>query len=96
MFKPGDQVTCIHPVESYDSNYGPNKGIIIEFKPGMIGTVSSIAPKVTKVPKLGDPRYDNKADFLVVDYLDENQQARRTALHFCNAQRAKPITKTPA
>jgi len=57
--KPGDVVTCLHAVEAYGSNYGPNKGNYMMFKPGMMGTVKSIAPKVTMSGN-DDPRYDMK------------------------------------
>ena len=85
--KPGDSVTCLHTEAAYYSDYGPNKGKIIQFKPGMLGTVASIAPKVT-MPAKGntDPRYDFKDDFLVVDYMDENNEKQRVGLNFCNAK----------
>ena len=88
-FKTGDLVTCLHPVEAYDSNYGPNKGRIIQFQPGMIGTVHRTTCKVTII-KSHDPRYDQKEEFVVVDYIDENNQKQRVGLNFCNV---KIITK---
>jgi len=82
----GRSVTCKHAVEAYYSNYGPDKGTVIEFKPGMVGIVSSVAPKVCLLKKgVVDPRYDRKADFLVVDYIDPTHGKRRVGLNYCNA-----------
>lgn len=83
--KPGDVVTCLHAVEAYGSNYGPNKGNYMMFKPGMMGTVKSIAPKVTMSGN-DDPRYDMKENFLVVDYFDEHNNKQRVGLHYCNTK----------
>lgn len=91
--KPGDVVTCRYPVEAYYSNYGPNKGNYIMFKPGMIGIVHSIAPKVT-ILGIDDPRYDTKKDFLVVDFVDEQNIKQRVGLNYCNADIIN--NKTPA
>lgn len=87
---PGNEVTCRYSVPAYYSNSGPNKGKIIEFKPGMIGTVVSIAPKVTIPKNPHDPRcFDKKPDFLVVDFFDEKNEKQRVALNFCNAKIVK-------
>lgn len=81
----GQQVTCRFPTAAYYSNYGLNKGTHIIFQPGMIGTIASIAPKVT-LPKQGKlpDGIDRKPDFAVVDYLDENGNKQRVGLNFCN------------
>ena len=83
--KIGDHVTCLYAQEAYYSDYGPNKGIKIEFAPGMTGVVKSIAPKVRYTKARTDPRIDNKDEFLVVDYVDENGNTQRVGLNFCNA-----------
>jgi len=80
--KPGDQVTCKHPVEAYYSDYGTNPKMV--FQPGMVGTVKSIAPKV-RIVRHG-PEHDGKDEFLVVDYhAPETDQTERVGLNFCNA-----------
>ena len=80
--KPGDKVTCLHPVEAYYSNYGGNP--VLNFTPGMVGVVASIAPKVC-IPNRGkDPRYDRRDEFVVVDYTDERNTTQRVGLNFCN------------
>jgi len=81
----GDKVTCKHELPAYYSNYGGNGHLI--FKPGMIGTVAAIAPKVCLVKKGNvNPRWDRVADFLVVDYQDEIGVTRRVGLDYCNAK----------
>ncbi len=85
--KVGDSITCLHAVEAYGSNYGPYKGTKIEFTPGMVGLVASIAPKVTMpIPGIDDPRYDRSPDFLVVDYVDAQGSQHRVGLDYCNAK----------
>lgn len=88
-FKPGDAVTCLHELEAYGSDYGPNKGTKIVFKPGDQGVVISIAPKVRIVKVPGDPRFDGKDEFLVVDYQDSQGKVQRVGLDFCNAKALK-------
>lgn len=93
-FKPGDRVTCKYQVEAYYSNYGGNP--YWWFKPGMVGVVKSIAPKVTRQLHLDprSPEYDCGDEFLVVDYEDpECGTIRRTGLHFCNAVHVKEPKK---
>ena len=88
MKKPiiGDSVTCKHEVPAYYSNYGGNGHLI--FKPGMIGIVASIAPKVHLVKKGNtDPRWDRVIDFLVVDYQDETGKIQRVGLNYCNTKK---------
>lgn len=81
--KPGDQVTCLHPVDAYYSDYGGNPKMV--FQPGMTGTVASIAPKVRIVR--GGPEHDGKDEFLVVDYqCPVTNQQQRVGLNFCNAK----------
>jgi hypothetical protein len=83
---PGQLVTCRFETAAYYSNYGLNKGQHIIFFPGMVGTVVSIAPKVT-MPKRGvklPPDVDWKNEFVVVDYQDENGKTQRVGLNFCN------------
>lgn len=83
--KIGDKVTCKHELPAYYSNYGGNGHLI--FKPGMVGTVKSIAPKVCLVKKGNtNPCWDRKDEFLVVDYQDETNVTRRVGLDFCNAK----------
>lgn len=77
--EPGDRVTCKYAVEAY---YGEGM-----FRPGMVGTVVMVTPKVRIVRPPGDPRYDGCQDFVVVDYVDDNGQLRRTGLNFCNVKR---------
>jgi hypothetical protein len=83
--KPGEKITCKYAVEAYYSDYGVNKGKKIEFKPGMIGIIAAIAPKVT-MPVSKDPRFDRKTTFLVVDYVDPEHGEQRVGLNFCNAE----------
>lgn len=94
-FKPGDRVTCKYQVEAYYSGYGGNP--YWWFKPGMVGVVKSIAPKVTRQLHLDpkSPEYDCGDEFLVVDYEDPEcgGTVRRTGLHFCNAVRVKEPKK---
>jgi hypothetical protein len=78
----GDKVTCKLAEPAYYSNYGGNPVMI--FKPGMVGTVATIAPKVRKVK---GPGCDGKDDFLVVDYhAPETNATQRVGLNFCNAE----------
>lgn len=82
----GQQITCRFPTPAYYSNYGLNKGKHIIFRPGMTGTVASIAPKVC-LPKKGielPDGIDRKPDFAVVDYIDEDGKQQRVGLNFCN------------
>jgi len=81
MIGVGDKVTCKLPVEGYYSGYGITPKIV--FQPGMVGKVTSIAPKVCKVK---GPEFDGKDEFLVVDYhAPETDTQQRVALNFCNA-----------
>lgn len=81
----GDQVTCRHAVEAYYSGYSGNPRWW--FRPGMIGVVAAVAPKVVRKHDYdNDPRYDQAEEFLVVDYQDGVVQ-RRVSLNFCNARR---------
>lgn len=76
----GDKVTCKLEQYAYYSNYGGNPVLI--FKPGMIGVVVSIAPKVSKIK---GSRFDNKDDFLVVDYIaPETNRIERVGLDYIN------------
>jgi len=87
---PGQTVTCLFETEAYYSNYGLNKGRHIIFRPGMVGIVASIAPKV-HLPKRGielPPGIDRKDEFAVVDYQDENGETQRVGLNFCNVVEA--------
>lgn len=86
--KVGDKVTCLHAVKAYYSDYGVNKGNVIWFKPGMVGTVSQIAPKTFALnPNNRDPRYDYCHDFVVVDFMDDQGNQQRVGLNFCNLKR---------
>jgi hypothetical protein len=79
---PGQRVTCIHPVEAYYSSYCGNPWMV--FKPGMIGRVVSIAPKVRIVCN-GGPEYDRRYTFVVVDYdCPITNKTQRVGLDFCN------------
>lgn len=84
----GQQVTCKHPVEAYYSNYGLNKGVVIEFKPGMSGIVKSVSPKVCLPAKGGKlpPGIDRKLDSVIIDFNDELGHPQRCSLNFCNIQ----------
>lgn len=78
--KIGDLVTCKIAVQAY---YTTN----VWFKPGMIGTVKAITPKVRIV--YGD-EYDRAADFAVVDFqCEETGKTERTSLNFCNVVKIK-------
>lgn len=79
LFNPGDQVTCKYAVEAYSGSD--------VFRPGMVGTVVGVFPKVRITCLPGDPRYDGCQDFVVVDYVDDRGQVRRTGLNFCNVRR---------
>jgi hypothetical protein len=83
-FAVGDKVSCKVPVEAYYSNYGGNP--IMVFRPGMVGTIASIAPKVRNTPKrLRDKAHDSKADMLVIDYdCPITGQLQRASLNYCN------------
>lgn len=83
--KPGDKVTCKHAVEAYYSNYGGNP--VLNFTPGTVAVVASIAPKVRIVKPKDDPRYDGRDEFVVADYTDERGQTQRVGLNFCNVQK---------
>jgi len=72
--KVGDRVTCALPVKAYYSD--------AMFRPGDVGTVASIAPKVCKVK---GPGYDGRDHFLVVDFEDPIHGKQRCSLNYCNA-----------
>ena len=75
-------VTCSIAVHAYYSNYGPNPEII--FRPGMVGRVRSVAPKVRIVKGPGN---DGKRDFLVVDFwCPLTGRTECVGLNFCNAK----------
>ena len=91
-WKVGDHVTCKHAVEAYYSNYGPRPKML--FRPGMVGTVTAIAPKVC-LPRKGyrlPPELDRNPFFLVVDYpAPETARTERVGLNglnVCNARHA--------
>lgn len=87
----GQKVTCRFPEPAYYSDYGLNKGRQITFRPGMVGTVVAIVPKVSMPPKGQLPSgRDRKPEFVVVDYLDEGGEKQRVGLDFCNVT---PATK---
>ena len=85
----GDKVTCKVPVEAYYSNYGGNP--IMVFRPGMVGTIAAIAPKVRNTPKqLRDKAHDSKADMLVLDYdCPVTGKQQRASLNYCNTVKIK-------
>jgi hypothetical protein len=77
---PGDTVTCKVPMEAHYSGYAGNPEML--FKPGMVGTVASIAAKVCIMDGEG---YDDKEDFVVVDFqCPETKRRERVGLNFCN------------
>lgn len=79
--QPGDRVTCKMEVEAYYSGF--NGAPVVLFKPGMVGIVTCIAPKVSMVK---GPEFDDLDDFLVVDFLDPSTgTTQRTSLNYCNA-----------
>ena len=79
--KVGDKVTCLIQKSAYYSNYCGNP--VMVFKPGMVGIVAAIAPKVRMVK---GPGRDGKPNFLVVDYTAaETGKTERVALNYCNA-----------
>lgn len=88
-FKPGDKVTCKHPESAYYGNYGGNP--VMTFKPGMVGTVASIAPKIRIIGKdRRGPGRDGKDEFLVVDYHEPaTDKTQRCGLDFINAVAVK-------
>jgi hypothetical protein len=77
----GDSVTCKFEVEAYYSNF--NGSPLVLFKPGMVGVVAYIAPKVRII--VGLPTHDSRSEFLAVDFTDENCKPARVGLNFCNA-----------
>jgi hypothetical protein len=79
-------VTCRYEVPAYYSEYGGNPLTI--FKPGMVGVVTAIAPKVRRVGY--PPAHDLRDEFLVVDYAHPTTgKLQRVGLNFCNAIRIK-------
>lgn len=73
--KPGDKVTCKHPVEAY---YGTSV-----FRPGMVGTVMSVSPKVRMLPP--DKSHDSKVHFLTIDYdCPSTGRKERCGLNYIN------------
>lgn len=88
-FNIGDTVTCKFAVEAYGSNYGLNKDNYLIFRPGMTGIVVSIAPKIFLLKSVPpNSGLDNRPDFLVVEFTDENGVTQRCALHYANAVRS--------
>lgn len=85
--KPGMRVTCKYAVPAYYSKYAGNPEML--FRPGMIGIVASITPKVRII---GDPpTHDKNPMFLVVDYAaPETGKTERVGLNFCNAREVTP------
>ena len=83
-FTIGDRVTCRVAVQAYYSQYNGNP--TWEFKPGMVGVIATISPKVSRLTTPIPPRYDASDEMLVVDYLDGDTQ-RRCSLNFINARR---------
>lgn len=78
--KPGDQVTCKVPATAHYSDYGGNPERV--FRPGMVGTVAFIAPKVRIVK---GPGKDGRDSFLVIDFhCPETNKQERVGLNFCN------------
>ena len=76
----GDKVTCKVAEPAYSGYTGTEA---IYFKPGMVGVVSKIAPKVRIV---SGPGKDRRSEFLVVDYTaPETGGTVRVGLNFCNA-----------
>ena len=83
--KPGDRVTCLLPEPAYYSGYGGRPEMI--FRPGMVGTVKSVAPKVCIV---SGPGRDRRPDFLVVDYeAPETGKVERVGLNYANAKKVE-------
>jgi hypothetical protein len=83
--KPGDRVTCQLAVEAYYSRYAGRPRV--EFRPGMVGVVASLAPKVRLVD---GPGHDRRGLFAVVDYVaPETGAVERVGLNLCNCV---PIT----
>lgn len=88
-FRVGDRVTAKVPVPAYYSGgrlvIPPYRLPIVNFGPGMIGIVKSIAPKV-RIEK-GEGK-DGADEFLVVDFHSEaTGKEERVGLNFCNAKR---------
>ena len=83
--KPGDRVTCLHPEPAYYSGYGGRPEMI--FRPGMVGTVKSVAAKVRIVSGLGK---DGRDTFLVVDYeAPDTGKVERVGLNYANAMKVE-------
>ena len=78
---PGDMVTCLYGRPAYYSGYNGNP--VVLFKPGMIGTVAGIAPKVFRLRKAHAPGDDTRHDFVVVDFECDGA-THRVGLHFAN------------
>jgi hypothetical protein len=79
--KIGDRVTCRFAESAYYSRYAGRPEIL--FKPGMVGTIASITPKVKITTGQGK---DSRPDFLVVDYeAPETGQTERVGLNYDNA-----------
>jgi len=78
---------CLIAERAYYSGYAGNPEMI--FKPGMVGTVGAVVPKVRRVRrKYLNPAYDNRPYFLAVDYdCPVTKQVQRVALNFCNAKK---------
>lgn len=86
----GDRITCKIEMAAFGSDYGPNKGRHITFKPGMVGVVRSIAPKVVRLRKgVVIEGLDRCGHFAVVDFEDEQGGPWRVGLDFCNIRRIR-------
>lgn len=79
----GVRVTCLHELHGYYSQYAGSPKTV--FSPGMVGVVSSVAPKVRIV---GNPPLNDQYDwFVVVDYACPlTERTQRVALNFCNVK----------
>lgn len=79
----GMRVTCRVAVPAYYSGYG-GKPVMV-FRPGMIGIISRIAPKVVKTVPNKAAGIDGCNTFAVVDYdCPETGQSERVGLNLCN------------
>jgi hypothetical protein len=95
-YNTGDAVTCEHETSAYGSNYGGQPKM--SFKPGMIGFVASIAPKVNIVQReFREPGQDAKDEFVVVDFFDpETNKTQRCGLDFINIVTLSAATRKNA